>query len=536
MIEKAVDYLVNLISPKAGVERAKARMIMRKYAGAKSAHWTPNNADAVSGRYPRTINDEIDQSIEVMTQRVLALVRDFPVFAGAVTNTENFVVGDGFRPQVMVVGSDGEMNIDVSQAIEDAFVTWASDPNQVDFAGRKTFWEFTSLTERQEMEFGEFLLRKHAVKNKGIKGLQIQELEPSDLSSNRGTVAGIQTKGNKHIWRGVEYDPVSLRSTKYHITTNTDIFGAVTTIPVTADMIYHHFKPLRGKQLRGVTPFASCILMADMVQDYMQSELAAQNMASRFVAFCTSPQGTGNFGASDKAKVDEIFNKIAEAAEYTTVRYLPFGEEFEVNTQQRVPDGMISFSDLVLKYLAVAITLPFEIVSQNYSELNFSILKAKRNDFKQQLKPRWKRKIQHFCQPVFTDWLKYEMLINGGKNINRDREYLPLVEYLKNPARYNKVVWIPPGLQKIDPLKETQAEILQVMAGMKSIQRVIKEAGDDPDSILKEIVSWAQKLDEEGVILPGLSQIASSHSVLNMTNLIEAKEEEPQEPEEDGTD
>lgn len=511
-MERALDALVGILSPARQVERNIARQqleVQRKYAAAKSSHWTP---DVGAAGTQNTINDEIDSSVDVITSRILALVRDFPVFSGAVTNTENFVIGDGFTPQVLIPGTDGKINKDLSRRVEDAFNAWADNPKLVDVAGRKPFWEFQSLSERQEMEFGEYFFPKHVTK--GI-GLQLQDIEPSDIGSNQGSVQGILTKGKNYVWRGVEYVPDTLKAMKYWITTNTDFFGGADYIVRNADMMYHSFKPLRGKQLRGVTPFASAILMANMIQDYMQSELAAQNMASRFVAFVTSPDGIGKFGADGKTDYDQMFNKITQAVEYASVRYLPYSENFEVNTQQRMPDGMINFSNLVLKYLSVAITLPYEIVSQDYSELNYSILKAKRNDFKQQLKPRWKRKVSHFCQPVFEDWLKYEMLINGG----RDTGITP-AQYLRDPRRYSKVLWIPPGMEKIDPLKETSADIMQIMAGLKSPQRVIKETGGDPETVINEIAAFTETINEKGLVLPGLS----TDMILNMTNLIEASE------------
>jgi len=462
--------------------------ITRKYAAAKSSP-----TSGVPWHSKTTQNDEFDTSWDTVVQRTSGLVRDFPVFAGAMNNREAFVVAGGIKPQVMVENPDGSTNKELSSKIEEAFMKWANDPSKCSTDGRLNLWQMQSLSERQECEFGEYLF----IENVDSKGnYTLSPSEPTSLA-DQGIFEVKKTGKGNVLWRGIEYNPKTGRIVNYHFTDPVDANDFNwDTIKIPADRVIHSFKTLRPGQLRGMSPFASAVLSAYALRDYETAEMDAQKMSSKWMAFVTAP-ASGNFSNNFSGKIEQnnLYGSYVEAIDNATIQYLKSGEQVTMNTMQRSSGAFSEFNEIIIRRLSSAIQLPYELLSQNYSGLNFTTLRAVRNDFKQALRPIWERKISHLCQPVFVKWLHVEVL-SGRIN---------LPGYFQNPDRYTKTSWITPALENIDPLKEFQADLLKVRSGAKSMQEVIKEMGGDPEKVLKDMVVWKEQLDEADLSFPELS-------------------------------
>jgi lambda family phage portal protein len=460
----------------------------RKYAAAKSSPTT-----GIPWQGSTTQNDEFDTSWDTVVQRTSGLIRDFPVFSGAVNNREAFVVGRGIRPQVVVEGTDGKIDKETSQKIEEAFMKWADSPELASTNGRLTFWEMQALSERQECEFGEFLFVENIDRKQKYS---LAPIEPTTLS-DPGLFEVTKTNNGNVLWRGIEYNPTSQKIKAYHFTDPVDANDFNwKTIRINSERVIHSFKTLRPGQLRGMSDFASAILSAYALRDYETAEMDAQKMSSKWMAFVTAPP-SGNFSQNFTGNIqeNELYGRYLEAIDNATIQYLKSGESVTMNTMQRSSGAFADFNEIVIRRLSASSGLPYELLSQDYSGLNFTTLRAVRNDFKQALRPRWERKISHLCQRVFKKWLRIEVL--SGR--------ISLPGYFENPERYEKIAWITPALENIDPLKEFQADLLKVRAGAKSMQEVIKEMGGDPEKTLKDQISWKEQLDEADLVFPELS-------------------------------
>ena len=460
----------------------------RKYAAAKSSPTTgiPNTSQS-------TVNDEIGTSWSTVTDRNSALIRDFPLFSGAIANMEAFLVSDGIKPQVTISKANGEVDLKTSQKIEQAFMKWANDPKKCDSAGKSNFWEMQALSVRQEGEFGEYLFLETISPKKGY---QISAVEPTNLEDPGFIISN--KIGSNILWRGIEYNPTNMSVVAYHFRKVSDANDfSFDTERVPADRIIHDYKVLRPGQLRGMPPFASAVLSAYSLRDYETAEIDAQKMSSKWMAWVTAPP-SGNFTGFDPnngVELDDTYGKYVKQLDNATIEYMKNGETVQINTQQRQANSFKSFNEIITRRVCTAVQMPYELLSQDYSGLNFTTLRAVRNDFKQQLRPQWQRKISHFCQPVFEKWLRMAVL-SGEVQLNG---------YFNNPEKYHNVRWITPALEQIDPMKEFGAELLKVRSGAKSMQEVIKGMGGDPDKTLKEIKTWKEQTEEAELVFPELA-------------------------------
>lgn len=477
-----LDSLFKYVAPSAYLGRMEARdIIARKYAGAKQSPQT-----GILPQYAQTQNTELRESWQPLVSRTAQLVRDYPIFASAINNYESFVVGGGLRYQAAVTGEDGKPDVKINKMIEASWTRYA-ESKFFDYGERLTFYDAQGLAVRQQMETGDFLFRKVMRSGRLNKRKMSSRLSFSAIDAVT-LVDGAPSAGN-HMIAGIEVDTMSGAARKYHVSQSPDEFftGASDIIAYDARSIIHGYKTLRPGQVRGVTPFASAILLAYHMQDYVHAEITAQKANAKFLAFVTATPGQR--GSANNVTYKDTFKKYTDALEYASMQFLEPGETVTMNNTTRSSQGLQDFSGMINRMTAAAVTLPVEVLSQDYRDLNYTTLRAARNDFKQNLKPVWRRFISQFCRPVFDEWLKVEFLSGN----------IDLPGYAKDPQRYHRGFFVPEGIEQVDPVKETAALSLAVRNGFMSPQEAIMSRGKDPDRVIEEIEQFKNVLEEKGL-------------------------------------
>lgn len=481
-----IDGAINIVAPRLAVSREAARVQLRRYAAAQ----TPRTQ---AGRWGSdgTVAQEISSSYKQVRSRVRQLVRDFPYFSAAVDNLVAFRVGDGmtFKAQVRneATPTAGDMDKTACQLIESAFRRWCE---HADTTGKRSFEEMQQLSERQEAECGEYFFLKRINRKYAGVPFRLQAFENDIL-----TTTGMTLRKNTACDEGIEFDLTDGEILSYWLmeNQNPDFGISGNARRFAADSIVHDFNMLRPNQHRGISAFAPAILISADLSDYIDTEIDSQKMASKWLAFVTSDDTGGaqlNRGVTTNSQ-----GKRIEALENATVEYLNRGETVTINGVTRPVNGLEFFAKLTLRIIATTSHIPYEILSGDYQGVNYSTLKASRNDFVQTLRPQWGRKIRHFCNPVFRCWMDNAVLCGD----------LKLRNYWGNEAHYQEALWIPPGIESVDPLRETKAMIDQIATGTRSPQELIMARGRDPKDVIAELKEWNELLDAAGVRLGQVS-------------------------------
>ena len=227
--------------------------------------------------------------------------------------------------------------------------------------------------------------------------------------------------------------------------------------------------------------------------DYTGAEIDSAKMAAKWLGFVKSgnpelsqalrgglPPGAG--GSSEQREdIEGVENAILE--------YLREGEDMTfAPPTQRPGDSFDRFTRFVLRMVSITVDLPYEILSGDYTNINYSTSKASRNDFSMFLVPHQFRNEHHFIRPVFARWLDYEAL---------NQDYLK--GYWLNPDRFRKAMWIPAGMPSVDPLRDGKADIDAIQSGIKSPQMVILGQGQDPEEIVAQRAAWVALCAQYGV-------------------------------------
>lgn len=489
-IERGIDRFIGLFSPAAQVRRMAAReFLQRKYAAAKgktnTGGWNPIDSN---------INTVISESASALRARAHQLVRDMPSMSAAVQRLDDFTVGDGITLQARVKNPEtGELSKAVNTKIESAWKRWC---DEADAGGRLHFNEIQQLASRQETEVGEYIFIKRFTRARGrYLPFNLLAVEPDVLTSYGAT----PLPGNE-IHQGVEYDPRTGRAMAYHFE-DADRWKKPQRYP--ADQVILGFRSLRPNQLRGVTSLASVILLAHQLRDYLEAEISSAQRAARWLAFITSadPESAMNaFGATQTTDANDNSYYSTEMG-HAVIDFLRSGDNVTIANHNRPGDNFEPFVKFILRTFASAVGVTYELVSGDYTSSQYTQARVSRNDMLKGINIRRGRLIRQLCEPLKKEFMFWA--VTTGR--------LNLPGYFADPESFNRSVWMAPGVEQLDPMREGRAENDAVTAKLRSPQEVLHARGRDPEQVLDEWTEWKQMLDDRGLEMPqGQSQLKTN--------------------------
>jgi lambda family phage portal protein len=468
MIGQVLDSLVGVFNPRAQLSRMAARELIqgkRQYAAAKASvgGWSPIDSDA---------NTEIRTSSPQVRSRVRQLVRDFPYFGRAIDVLVALTVCQGYVLQSQAMPHE-DGNRTIRTDIEDAFKRWA---DQADISGKLTFHELCQLAKRQECECGEFfLIKRQSSDSKRFIPFCLQAIE-----ADRLTALGTPAVRTNEIDQGVEFNPDTGEVLAYWFETDKR------PMRVAAADVVHGYVMQRPGQLRGISPFAPGVLAARELGEYLAAEIEGAKMAAKYLAFIESPDLSGFQDLRGVAPGAAPRNEYLENA---VLEYLRPGEKINLASHNRPGNNFDPFVRLVLRMLSVTTGVPYELLSADYSGINYSTMRVCRNDLTQILKVHHGRMTGHLCTPVFREVLRQSVL--SGR--------LSLPGYWADPTRYSQAKWVSTGMESIDPLKETKAHVDQLESLLRSPQEIAAARGRDYEELLDEIKEAEGMIAERGL-------------------------------------
>jgi len=140
--------------------------------------------------------------------------------------------------------------------------------------------------------------------------------------------------------------------------------------------------------------------------------------------------------------------------------------------------------------------LPYHLVTGDVRQANYSSLRAELVEFRRRIGQLQHGVLAHqFCRPVWQRWLETAALSGALK--------------LPDMAKAKPVHWIPPRWDWVDPLKDIQAQLLGINAGLMSRRKAVEATGYDIEEIDRENAADAERAANLGLIYstsPGETQ------------------------------
>ena len=429
---------------------------------------------------------------DTIVARTRDIVRNSGWASGATSRYLDNIIGSGWRlsskPDYKALGQTPEWAAEWAEDVEGRWRLYAEDPdNWNDAARQDTVNGQLGLAFRHQLVDGEALAGALWDENKpfGRYATTIQIVDPDRLSNPYGRFddpslrAGVEINENGapvayHIRRAHPCDSLWRRDNwSWERVARETAWGR--------RQIIHAYDKERSGQTRGISKFAPILERLKMVDKYDKTELQAALINAIFAAFIESPFDHDLLeDALDTEKVTryqqeraEFHNKRQISLQGARIATLYPGEKFNMQSASRPAAQFGEFEKACLRNIASGVGLSYEQLSQDWSSTNYSSARASLLEVGRTFGRSRQRFGDQFATPIFILWLE--------EAISRGDVTLPAgaPDFYTAKAAYCRVRWIGPGRGWVDPVKEVQAAVMRMEAGISTLEDECAEQGKD---------------------------------------------------------
>jgi lambda family phage portal protein len=418
------------------------------------------------------VNALIAASGPDITARARWLMRNNGYAVNAVESWAANTVGDGIKPISKLADAARK---------EELQRLWLAWTDEADAEGLTDFYGLQRRAAREVYLAGEVFvrIRPRRVEDGLTVPLQLQML-PSEMLPLHET--GVARNGNA-IRQGIEFDRIG-RRVAYHFlrrhpgdSTDPGLSGEIVRVP--ASEVIHVIDPVEGGQLRGVSKLAPAIVKLFLLDQYDDAELDRKKVAAMYAMFVTSPAPENPLAPLD----DEEVPAGVEISPGQIVRLDP-GEDVTVGQPADSGTTYEPFQYRTLLQISAALGIPYPYLANDMVKGNFSNSRLALIEFRRRVSA-WQHSVMVYqlCRPVYARWLDLAVLSGA----------LPLPGYEADRPRMLAADWLPTKWDWVDPLKDANAEIAQIEAGLKSRTQAIAERGYDAEQVDREIAAERER-------------------------------------------
>lgn len=502
-----LDRAVAAVSPRAGIERLKARALYTYltggYTGARTDRratkdWNP----AAQGADADTIGD-----LPTLRARSADLVRNNGIAGGAVKTVCTKVIGTGLMPYPKI-------DREALGLSEDEAAAWARQLKRIfrtiartralDIAGKATFFELQHQALGSVLERGDVLcVRRANTRRDALLTTAIQLVEadrvcnPLHEPDRPGMVAGVESDANGVVQR---YHVASRHPGEYFSGeaprwVTVPAVGQETWLRQAWDLGWR----VRPEQTRGVPYLATAIEPLKQIDRYGEAELMAAVISAMFTVFVKSEVdllggvSTGTDAATGKPNAPNYTLGPGAVA-----RMIP-GEDIVLADPKRPNAQFAPFVQAWAEQVGVALELPAEILLKRF-QASYSAAKGAQLEA---WEPMWVRRewmAAQFCQPI------YEAVVAEAIA----REWIAAPGFFDDPwvrEAYLGVQWIGPAPGHLDPMAEVEAAAARVREGFSTLaEETFGLTGGDWEENHEQLVRERAARARDGLDVEGVAE------------------------------
>lgn len=459
----------------------------RMYAGARKSRLT-----AAFGTGETSADAELDSSLINLRARSRELVRDAAFARRARQVVVNNVIGSGIGVQAQIRSTRDTLRKDVNDAVETAWWQWCA-ADSCHTGGQLHFHDLERAAMAQVFEAGEVLIRIHPRRfGRARVPLALELIEAERLASHYVQPTGLPPGAEYRM--GVEHDAFG-RPAAYWLRERHpgdlkwSAAGSERLTRVPADQIYHLRVITRWPQTRGEPWLHAVVRKLHDVDGYSESEVVAARAAAAYMGIIETPDQESPLAGAPQADGSRAF----DLEPGLSVRLAP-GEKFSSYSPNRPNAAMEAFMRHMLREIGVGADVPYESISGDYSQSNYSSSRLSLLESRDTWKHLQQWFIRSFREPLHRIWLQQAVLSGALPQVNR-------AEYAIDPEKYEAVQFKPRGWSWVDPTKEVAAYKEAVMAGFTTVSDVIAATGNgqDLEEVLDARERELQMMDDKGL-------------------------------------
>lgn len=480
----------------------------------------------------RTADADLLPERRSLSARTADVSRNDAYVAGAARIHQNGIVGAWFtlnakpKSAVLFGRRDETWETEFSEEVETMFSLWAESLRAwPDAARRLTFTEIIRLATGISVTSGEVLASAEWME-RGIGRpyrTAIQMIDPLRLS-NPSTMPGVDPMLD--IRDGVERsktgEPLAYYIQKIHPSDFRFNHGIsrLDWVRVRAKttwgrpVILHVYDQTRVDQSRGVSMMTTALKEMKMLSSFRRIELERAALASMYATSIEADLPAGDVyaamgGTQANPAVAFAQSYLTMLSEYTgaannlhasgaKIPVMAPGSRLKIqNPGAESPVGE-TFEASMLRHIAASLDLSYEELSRDYTKTNYSSAKAALALTWQAQDARKKMVADRVANFIFILW--FEEAINRRTITALQRRNVPSFYEGLNAEAYTNCDWIGAGQGLIDPLKETQADVLALKSNLTTLEAVIaRRAGRDWREVMRQIAREKSAFNAAGV-------------------------------------
>lgn len=411
---------------------------------------------------PKRLNEaKLTRTREKTVERALDLTVNDAHVSGLIESMDVNVVGIGYRAQSKIAADHVPLTrLEISLAQRQLEWEWKQFCRNCDIQGRKEFVDILSVGDRSMLNRGEYLVLPRMVKNSGRYSLKLQVVDPlrlktpADMMRSDRIIDGVEIDGvGKPIAYWVHADPRRPHSL------SSKNFVRLPAWRGHRKNVFHGFIEKGPDQYRGEVFFAPAMKFFRDLSDLLDSEVVSNIFTSAVALFIATSDPT----AAAKAAAGLNAGKIADRPDIQgfdpgAVLYGRPGEKPEILEHNRPGTNFVPFVDTVLRAACTCAGIPLEVGLKRYGEMNYSSARAALLEAWRVFGCRQDWLQRHLCRPVWSMMAEEAYL----------RDYVELPDFYDHLEAYCESKWIAQARGQLDPVKETQSNILKYKYNMIS--------------------------------------------------------------------
>ena len=466
------------------------------------------------------------QGKDTADARMHDLQRNDGYIHGALNSQKDSIVGSNFRlnlkPNWKALGLSEDWSREFQSFVEETFSLVAESPdNWLDARGQRSFTQLVRLSVGSFFLSGESLATAEWIKGKRRPySTAIQMVDPLRLSNPMGTMdTKYLRKGILHnkfgeplrfsIRSALPYDPYDLDSWRWKTVDARKPWGR--------KQVLHYFDPNRVDQSRGIADLVAALKGTKMAAKYKDVVLQNAVLNASYAAALESElppaevfAALGQLDPNTDVVGSWAINTLEAMSAYTgssnnllidgvQIPHLYPGTKLKLQNAGQ-PGGVgTNFENSLLRYTAAALGVSFEEFTQDFTQTNYSSFKAAGLGTNKRMMAKKKIAADAFATDVFTLW--FEEAFNRGDF----KEVLPsnapsFYDRLMKEA-YTRCAWIGASKGQVDELKETDAAVSRIKAGLSTYEIECARFGSDYREVFKQRLREQLEAEEMGLVL-----------------------------------
>ena len=469
---------------------------------------------------PDTANN---YSRDTIVARTRDLVRNDGWASGAVTRILDGAVGADLRlvanPDYAALsvydpGFDADWANEFRKVAEALWRSWANDPNKYGDAKRKhTMGQIFRLAFRHRLVDGELLAQLAWIPQRMGYGrakyaTAVNLIDPDRLSNPQLVLDTVYCRGGVQIddlGASVGYHIRRAHQNEWMLGPNQYIWDYIPRETAQGrQVMVHDFDTMRDGEHRPAGGIFTPILSRmKMLAKYDSVELQAAVINAIFAAYIESPFDPN---LMQDGMGDTLPQYQADRAEYGSERKIQLGgarisalfpgEKIGTVAATRPAAAFADFEGAMLRNASAALGLTYEQLSQDWSHVNYSSARAGLLEAWKTLARRRQDFAIGFASPVYVAFLEEAI----------DRGELPLPpgapDFVEERAAYARCMWMGPPRGWVDPVKEAQAAVLRMDAGLSTLRQECAEQGMDYEEVIAQRGREVAEFKKLGLALP----------------------------------